>query len=301
MTRPHDLRISQLSVVEFINCFSLLVVAGAVSTSYFFAQIFHAKLPYSFYWLLGSTIWIIYSLDHILDGMKLGPDSVSVRHYVHYRYRKALLPTVGAIAVFNALIAYYFLPAKLQIGGLAIGGLVGLYFILIHVVKRFQVQWFKELFVSLVVGLAMVVLPGLAGDLQLTSGSLAIVVCMILINFSNLILFSYFDYDSDISNGLKSAATEWGKEFTRSVILHVLGSAFAIFVIWTFLVTSPVKLPVSVAFLLMFNVLLVLYIQEDRFAEKGRYRFWGDFIFLIPGLVWWLLMNRQFFSYLQPT
>jgi len=45
----------------------------------------------------------------------------------------------------------------------------------------------------------------------------------------------------------------------------------------------------------MLNVLLVIYIQEDRFAEKESYRFWGDFIYLIPGLVWYLLGERQFF------
>ncbi len=290
-----SLSISQLGVTEFVNCFSLLVVAGSISTSYFFGQLFHANLSFSFYWLLGSTIWIIYGLDHVLDGLKKKEESISVRHYIHYKYRKVIVPTLGAVAVFNAFIAYFFLDSKVMLFGLALGGLVILYFGIIHIFKGFKVNWLKELFVSIVVCAGMVVLPGLSGDMDISVGSLTLVACMILINFSNLLLFSYYDHDSDVANGLNSAATQWGKEVTRSVILKTLGSAFALFFFWTILILSPVKLPVTVALLLMFNILLMIYIQEDKFKVKGRYRFWGDFVFLIPGLVWWVLVNKQFF------
>ncbi|MBO6517526.1 MAG: hypothetical protein JJ975_13350 [Bacteroidia bacterium] len=294
-TNPRGLSISQLGVVDFINCFSLLVVAGAVSTAYFFGQLFHAHLGYAFYWLLGSTIWIIYSFDHVLDGMKQGEESVSVRHYIHFRYRKIIVPTVSALAVFNLFVAYYFLTPKLLQFGLGLTALVILYFSLVHVVKRLKTSWFKELFVSVVVCCGMVVLPGISGDMDASFASLSLVACMILINYANLLLFSFYDYDSDIRNGLTSAATEWGKEKIKSVIMNVLASAFALFVFWTFSVTSKVKLPVSVVIMIMFNVLLLLYIQEERFQEKGRYRFWGDFIFLVPGLVWYVLVNKNFF------
>ena len=103
-----NLRISDLEIVEFINCFSVLVVAGSVSTSYFFGQIYKAQLGFSFYWLLASTIWIIYTLDHVLDGMKQKEQSVSIRHYIHYKYRKTILPTLAALSIFNAYIALVF-------------------------------------------------------------------------------------------------------------------------------------------------------------------------------------------------
>jgi len=49
-----NLRISDLEIVEFINCFSVLVVAGSISTSYFFGQIYKATLGFHFtgYWPL---------------------------------------------------------------------------------------------------------------------------------------------------------------------------------------------------------------------------------------------------------
>lgn len=290
-----DVSISRLGVVEFVNCFSLLVVLGSVSTSYFFSQLFHANLPLSFYWLLASTIWIIYSLDHVLDGLKKREESVSVRHYIHYKYRKILVPTIAAISVFNAVLAYMFLPKRILISGLGMAALVVLYFVIIHFFKRLKINWLKEFFVSMLVCWGMVVLPGVAGDMTFSPSSVAIVLCMVAINFSNLLLFSYFDYDEDVENGLTSAAVQWGKDFTQSVILHSLGIGFMCLIGWTFLIQSPVKLAVSVALLIMFNVLLVMYIQEERFAEKGRYRFWGDVIFLVPGLVWWLLHQKHFF------
>lgn len=295
MASEHDdLKISDLSVVQFVNCFSLLVVAGSLSTSYFFSQLYSGSLSLSFYWLLGSTVWIIYSLDHILDGIKLKENAISIRHYIHYKYRNVMIPGLIALTVFNALVAYFFLPEKMLKAGLILGLGVVVYFVIIHLLKR-HLQWGKELFVSVVVCVGMVVLPGLSGDFSFDLASITIVLCMVFINFTNLILFSYFDYDADMENGLQSAATAWGKERTKSLALHTMATAFFLYLIWTFMVVSPVKLTTSVIFLLMFNVLLIMYVQEERFAQDERYRFWGDFIFLIPGLVWYFLINKPFF------
>ncbi len=287
-----DISISQLGVIEFLNCFSVLVVAGSVSTAYFFGNVFHTTLPLSFYWLLASTIWAIYTLDHILDGMKMKMQSVSIRHLIHYKYRKSILPGLTALVIFNAYVAWMFLPNRIIIAGVVVSVVVLLYFILVH---YSTVKITKEFFVSIVVCVGMVVLPGLYGDLSFSIVPAVLIVTMVLINYSNLLLFSYFDYDSDVKNGLQSAATEWGEEKTKSVILYALGTGFFTFFCWLLLIQSPVKLIVSVAFLLMFNILLILYIQEERFSKDEQYRFWGDFIYLVPGLVWWLLSKQTFF------
>jgi 4-hydroxybenzoate polyprenyltransferase len=205
-----------------------------------------------------------------------------------------MIPGLIALTVFNALVAYFFLPEKMLKAGLILGLGVVVYFVIIHLLKR-HLQWGKELFVSVVVCVGMVVLPGLSGDFSFDLASITIVLCMVFINFTNLILFSYFDYDADMENGLQSAATAWGKERTKSLALHTMATAFFLYLIWTFMVVSPVKLTTSVIFLLMFNVLLIMYVQEERFAQDERYRFWGDFIFLIPGLVWYFLINKPFF------
>ena len=290
-----DIRIDDLSVKEFINCFSLLVVFGSVSTAYFFGALYHANLSYSFYWLLGTTVWIIYSLDHILDGLKMGSHSTSVRHRIHYEYRKPLLSILTGLALFNAYLAFSFLPKIVWQLGLGTAGLVVVYFAFVHVLKLTIANWTKELVVAFVVAIGMMLLPGAVGDLGFSFTGALMFIFLTSLNYINLLLFSYNDYDSDIANGLKSAATSWGKEKTYQIILYTFGVAFMSFLLWTFSLNTVNKLPASVAMLVMLNVLLVIYIQEDRFAEKESYRFWGDFIYLIPGLVWYLLGERQFF------
>jgi len=143
-----NLRISDLEIVEFINCFSVLVVAGSVSTSYFFGQIYKAQLGFSFYWLLASTIWIIYTLDHVLDGMKQKEQSVSIRHYIHYKYRKTILPTLAALSIFNAYIALVFLPPILLKAGIALALSVLAYFLVVHFLKVINITIPKELMVA---------------------------------------------------------------------------------------------------------------------------------------------------------
>ncbi len=290
-----NLRISDLEIVEFINCFSVLVVVGSVSTSYFFGQIYKAQLGYSFYWLLASTIWIIYTLDHVLDGMKHKEQSVSIRHYIHFKYRKTILPTLAALSIFNAYIAFVFLPTALLKAGVVLAFSVLVYFLVVHFLKTKNITIPKELMVSVIVACGMVVLPGVAGDMKFNGEAMLMVLSLSLVNFTNLLLFSYHDYANDIKNGLESAATQWGLDRTREVIMYALASAFICFTIWTFFIVSPIKLPISIALLIMFNVLLVIYIQEDRFAEDEKYRFWGDFIFIVPGLVWLLFQQTSFF------
>ncbi len=290
-----NLRISELSVTEFINCFSLLVVAGSISTSYFFGQIYKANLGLSFYWLLAATIWIIYTLDHVLDGLKLKEQSVSVRHLIHYNYRKSILPTIAALTLFNAYVAVAFLPQKMLYAGVMMGLGVGVYFLLVHWLKSKSILLPKEFFVSIIVAFGMVVLPGISGNMTFSFHGILMVLSMVFINYTNLLLFSLYDYENDQKNNLVSAAIQWGIEKTKSVILYMLAAAFVCFTCWTFLIMSPVKLPISISLLIMFNILLVIYIQEERFAINERYRFWGDFVFLVPGLVWYLLVQKQFF------
>lgn len=294
-TSRANLKITDLGVTEFINCFSVLVVAGSVSTSYFFGQIYKAHLGLSFYWLLASTIWIIYTLDHVLDGMKLKEASVSVRHLIHYKYRKSIIPTISAIALFNGFIAFWFLPKELLNAGLVLACVVGIYFILVHRVKSLNATIPKELIVSIIVAAGMVVLPGIAGDMTMSFEAMLMVATMVCINFTNLLLFSWYDYEKDEQNGLVSAAIQWGKDKTRSIIMYLLAMAFVSFSCWTFLIQSPMKLPISITLLLMFNILLIIYIQDERFADSEKFRFWGDFIFVVPGLVWWVLVQKQFF------
>jgi len=283
---------SKLGLVDIINCFSLMVVFGSISTSYFFATLFHAKLSFWFYYLLSSTIWIIYTLDHVLDGLKLKEEAISLRHYIHYKYRTTIIPILVLFALFNMYVAVAYLPQKMLIAGCVLAVLVILYFLFIHFFSAKQKAINKELIVALVVCSGMVVLPGISGNLSLSFGSACIVLSMVLINYTNLLLFSYYDYENDKANGLNSAATNWGLEKTKTMAINTLGSAFVLFVFWLFQFNSPSKLPVSIAFLIMLNILMVMIIQEDRFKQKESYRFWGDFIFLMPGVVMYFVQLR---------
>jgi len=227
--------------------------------------------------------------------MKQKEASVSIRHYIHYKYRKTILPTIAALVIFNAYVAWVFLPVQLLQAGFWLSLLVMVYFFVVHYLKKKDITVPKELVVSIIVAFGMVVLPGIAGDMKFNGEAMLMVLSMTLVNFCNLLIFSYHDYTNDIENGLVSSATQWGLEKTRGTIMYVLAGAFICFTIWTFLIVSPIKLPISIALLIMLNILLVIYMQEERFAQKGLYRFWGDFIFLVPGLVWWLFMQRSFF------
>ncbi|MCB9262559.1 MAG: hypothetical protein H6607_09315 [Flavobacteriales bacterium] len=293
---PQKRKISELSSIEFINCFSLLVVFGSVSTSFFFGKLFRAQLPFSFYWVLATTIWVIYSIDHILDGNKMKEKATSIRHIIHFEYQKPILAIVAALVVFNAFFTVAFLPIKIVYAGILVAALVIAYFLFVHYFKYLKISWLKELFVATIACVGMAVMPGIAGNLSTNIASVFLLICLVFINFTNLILFSYYDYDNDIAGGLKSAATRWGKEKTRNTILYLLTAAFFSFMIWLFSFHQPIKMVVTIPILLMMNTLLIIWLQEERFKENELYRFWGDLIFMFPGILW-LLLDKFSYGY----
>jgi hypothetical protein len=287
--------LKELSVVDFLNSFSVPVVLGSVSTSLFFARFFHADLPWVFYYLLGSTVWVIYTIDHVLDGQKTQMNSASLRHRIHYRYRTSLGLVSTLLIVANALIATRYLTVEGVFNGLPLALFVVVYFLTVHVKAFEKPFWWKEVFTAIGVTWGMAILPGLSGDLSFSISNVMLMLIFTCINFSNLLIFSYFDKSKDHRDGVISSAIAIPKEQNKALINNVLITAFALLCFWVFLIQNVQKLAVSMSFLMMINVLGMIVLQESRFKKNNLYRLWGDLIYLIPGIIWFLLRNKGIF------
>ncbi|MFT4522796.1 MAG: 4-hydroxybenzoate polyprenyltransferase [Bacteroidia bacterium] len=283
-----NISFGNLSPTEFLNIFSIPVVLGSVSTAFFFGRYFNAQLSFTFYWVLASTVWLIYTADHLLDGNRLKERAVFLRHVIHHQHRSKFWPALAALAVFNGVISLLFLPRIILFSGAVLLALVFLYFIFTHFFKRLQ-GLIKEIFVAVGAVYGMVILPGLHGNLDLKSS--AIVVVMALLNLCNLLIFSYFDFEGDAKNNQLTSATGLGKEKSKVLIYNALGLAFTLFTVYLFVATNKASgiVPLVVSILLMLNVLLFLMQFEEKVAKKERYRLYGDLIFLIPGIVFLVL------------
>ena len=274
-------------IMIFCNAFSIVVVSGAVSTSFFFSYYWGVNHEGLFYWLLGSSVWLIYTLDHLLDAFRLGPKASSIRHRLHHQFRYPLIILVFFIAGFNAMEVWLNWNQFPYIRyGVVLIGLFILYliYVMLHH-KQGKHLNFKEIWVAIFATIGMALSPVFGQEIQPDTGNFLLLAIFTLLNFLNLLTFSRFDLRQDQKDKMQSLACHLGFPKTSRWINNLLAVAFLMTVVWLFTDDWPYKITGTLALIVMINILALINLKYVHFRKDARYRFWGDLIYLIPGLV----------------
>jgi len=126
------------------NLLGIDAPAVAVLWQYFFACNFSIKIPFSNYLTLFFVVWVIYSVDRLLDARMLKrPDGASVRHLFYLRNYRIASALTAFLTILTAFFCLYFLPMELIKTGSFVGAFVVVY--LLHQI------WAK--------GLMMMIIP----------------------------------------------------------------------------------------------------------------------------------------------
>lgn len=230
-----------------------------------------------------------------MDGLKLGESASALRHQIHYRYRKELKFICFLLVCINFPLAINTLPPHFLISGMLLSVFVLLYMFLIHRTKLSGKLWWKEVLIAFGVTYGMAILPGIPQSLQPDPAAVLLLLIFFGINLINLMIFSYFDHEMDRSDGFASSSSKYGVERLELIITRMLIITFALIAIWTFLVPHQRKLPVIMVLMVMLNVLGMIMFRKDLFKEDGKYRLWGDMIYLAPAIIWFILKDKPVF------
>lgn len=111
------------------NLLGLDAPSVAVTWQYFFAEAFRVKIPISNYLTLFLVVWVIYSVDRLLDARLLkNPGAASTRHYFyHSNYRLIGFLTL-IITSLTVVLCLTVLPGELVKFGLFVSLFVVVYF-----------------------------------------------------------------------------------------------------------------------------------------------------------------------------
>lgn len=258
---------------RYVNLLSLDIVAGAVISAVFFSRLLEAPLlPYALI-ALALTVWIIYTADHLRDARHIGPDATSDRHAFHHRHFMTLM-----VAMLMALLAdgvvIIFMRERILTAGLCLSAVVAVYLLLHRYLK-----WAKEIIVA---GLYTcgILLPSIAiSPLTISLPYVILFAVFALLALINLLVLSWFDYDSDLQDRQPSFATVLGKATTRKVTFMLIGANFA----GTGCLFALEFEPAVVFILLAMNVVLLLTFLFARTGDRNNtYRLFGDGVFLLP-------------------
>jgi hypothetical protein len=116
-----------MRLYRLVNLLSIDVAGGAVCSALFFAYLLNVRiLPYGVI-ALGLSVWIIYTVDHLLDAKKIKAPAATARHRFHQDNFKVLCAAVLLATILNGIIIL-FIRHQVFVAGLFVALTVGIYF-----------------------------------------------------------------------------------------------------------------------------------------------------------------------------
>lgn len=231
---------------------------------------------------LAMSVYIIYTLDHILDGLKWKEKSLALRHFIHFKYRQIFLVMAAIVLVVLAFFVYLFLDKTSIRFGMIMSLIVVLYFILNFAFRKLfrKLVPLKETMVAVIVASCFIVLPAMQSKMSMQWPIVILFLGVIALNLSNLLMFSYYDYEVDRKARFSGTSKVISQERLKLLIVSLIAIGL-IACIYSAILLHLNILQISVLVVMHFQ-LLVIALFEDVYKKNERYRFWGDIIYLYP-------------------
>lgn len=260
-----------IKLYRLFNILSLDVASGAVIGSLFFAKNFEVAPSIPSLISLGLTVWIIYTVDRLLDIQDVEGEAASDRHRFHQRNQKKLVRWVVVIMMIDFGLIF-FMPTTILKQG-AVLSLVVVVYLLFR--KRLYIS--KELLVAILYT-AGVLLPVWPSN-RINSDDFLFILLFFLNALLNLIVFSWVEKKNDIMDKQPSLATIIDEKSMRSVLITLFVITCSL---CFYLVLQPACHFIALIFFVMTIILLSIFLFKEFFIVNGYYRIVGDAVFLLP-------------------
>ncbi len=260
---------------KIINTLSIDISVGAVIVSYFFSLVFGVPPDTAGLLVLGLCVWIIYSMDHLLDAKRIKNPALTFRHQFHKRNFKVLWVTVVLMIAQTAAASILFLEKATLILGCVIAGIA-----LLYLFFQKSLSFAKELVGALLYTAGVLVPVVSQSGMEFKTGSILIVFQFFLVVLLNLILFSFFDRRIDLSQKQESIATKF--PITSITRFFWICFSFALMIGMLNFYFFPHVFPAIGVILIMTIVLGFIHYKNDFFSKHDRFRYIGDAIFFLP-------------------
>ncbi len=265
-------------VYRYLAWLSLDVTAGAVVFMHFLSREFEILVHWSEMTALGISVWLIYSIDHILDA-RAAKEPISPRREFHKQRIHFLL----FLNVFVLCIGFWVL-AQLTTDVLIAGGIIAFVALGYLVFVRIErLSGIKEVQIAIGYTGGVSLVPLLYLEKILVWHWMSIVL-LFLIALGNLILFSWFELNQDQKEGFTSLVQTLGTKRTKTILEVVfIANILGALIMYQFGGT----LTLAIFFLLAGAINFCISKYKNFFEQHDRYRIIGDAVFLLPIL--WLL------------
>lgn len=282
-------------VHRILRILSLDVVLGAVAQAYLWAYVLRVEIPIEIYVALGLSVWLIYTLDHLLDAYKIPHDAHTARHRFHQKHFYSLVFCWCLGAVLGLWLASG-LPWRLWLYG---GGMLCL--MAFHFFLSFRVFLSKKLLLfqketRIAVFYSLGVSLGALSALRSEGMHLPIIWTFGMVfglAWLNLLLISYHEAETDSRDGQASIAGDVGLGALQ-LLIHRLSVSVGAFWLCGFLALDASLYGACAVLGLMWLTLELVRRFPWYFKERERYRIWSDLVFLYPYSIYFLMNGTGF-------
>ncbi len=268
---------NRTGLYKLINNLSIDVVIGSVASYYFFSEVLNVTPDIVSVILLGIAVWSIYTLDHLIDSRKIDINVATDRHLFH-KANYSILSWVVLALLALAIILIAYIPTSTIIAGAMLSGLVILYFITIHLLNLSKVIFHKELTVATLYSIGVILGPFSLYTQELLSHHKLLFASFFCIVFMNVIIFAFFDRESDCKANFQSIPLKIGVLMSHRLI-HFLSLSVLILNLTLIWIGFEKE---ALCIFSMHAVLYSLFLFQENYFVRTNFRYIGDGIFFIP-------------------
>jgi len=266
----------------YFQLLSLDVALGAAAMSLLFTHCISVSIYWENYLYLGLSVWLIYTLDHLMDVHKLGHTASTPRHRFHQTHFGLIFNCWLIIFIAVLSSALLVLPTKVITTGLTLSLLVAIHILLVtffgHRLSFFiQKEFVIALIYTIGVSFAPIVLFQNEWQLHYT----LTVINVFILALINLLTFSLFEKKHDQWDSKTSFARYFGAKITKRSLACLFAILFCI-AIYNFYTLPASRWVLQLVLNGMGFSLLLIFLKKSYFQSNERYRVLGDLVFMYP-------------------
>ena len=260
-----------MEMYRYIRWLSLDIVLGAVVLLHYLGNFYSVTFPASVYLALASAVWLIYTLDHLIDARKV-ESPTSDRHRFHKKHLRTL-QKASMMVLMVALVNVFFLPEVIIRNGTLLASACTGYLLLVFLSRK---RWVKEFWVALIYAMGIFLAPFSMG--QMGGWDVFLLSQLILIAFLNLIIFSFYDHELDQHDGFHSIVVRLGRK-NSAIAIHGISLLTLALTLTGWAISAQ---QIELVFLLMSVALYNVFLFPVFFHRHERFRIVGDAVFFLP-------------------
>lgn len=261
LNQKSPLAFKGFKVYFYFRILSLDIVFGAGAMLYFFAYSQAVYPSFYYYFSLGMAVWLIYTLDHLLDAYRIPHVAHTPRHRFHQKYFYPLGAIWGVGFIAALLATFHYLSPNTLYYGIGVSLLVALHFAL-GLVEQLQNALFfqKETRIALVYTLGVSVAPFSLGGFVLDTQWLLLGGQVFLLALVNLLIISWYELESDEQDQHVSMVRSLGKKKIKKIMQGLLVGQATLALLSIFILDERGKIA---SFILILMMLTLYWVQEQ--------------------------------------